>query len=134
MLKITEDLSSFFGLMPIRGRELPAELRLALGLGLDSVKYPCLATLPMGFSWAMYGAQRAHEFLVDSCKLPGRRLHDRCDPVHLDTEPAHVVYVDNFCAFAKTKVKAEEMRDLVWQKALRSGLVVHETFCSSESE
>ena len=46
----------------------------------------------------------------------------------------HVVYADNFCAFAKTKVKAEEMRDLVWEEALRSGLVVHETFCSSEFE
>ena len=39
-LKIDEDLSSFFGLMPIRGRELPTELRLALGLSLDSVKHP----------------------------------------------------------------------------------------------
>ena len=85
-LRIDEDLSSVFGLMPIRGRELPSELRLALGPSLDSIKFPCLATLPMGFSWAMYGAQRAREFSVDSCKLQGRRLHDRCDPVHLDTE------------------------------------------------
>ena len=63
-LKIDEDLSSFCGLMPVRGRELPAELRLAPGLSLDEVRFPCLATLPMGFSWAMYGAQKAHEFLV----------------------------------------------------------------------
>ena len=98
---------------------MPTELRLALGLSLDSVKFACLVTLPVGVSWAMYGAQRAHEFLVHSCKIPGRRLHDRCDPVQLDTEPAQVVYVDNFCAPAKTKVKAEEMRDLVWEGALR---------------
>ena len=54
-------------------------------------------------SWAMYRARKAHEFLVDRCKLPGSRLHDRCEPIHLEKEPAHVVYVDNFCAFSKTK-------------------------------
>ena len=71
---------------------------------------------------------------MDSCKLPGSRLHDRCNPVHLDTEPAHVVHVDNFCAFSNTKEEAEELRDRVWKEALRCGLVVHETFCSSGFE
>ena len=101
---------------------------------MDDVRFPCLATLPMGFSWAMYGAQKAHKFLVDSCSLPGTRLHDRCDPVRLDDQPAHVVYVDNFCAFSKDRAQAESLRDRVWREAERRGLVVHETFCDSDLE
>ena len=71
---------------------------------------------------------------MDSCSLPGARLHDRCDPVRLDAQPAHVVYVDNFCAFSKDRAQAESGQDRVRREAERRGLVVHETFCDSEFE
>ena len=54
--------------------------------------------------------------------------------MRLDEQPAHVVYVDNFCAFSKSKAEAESSRDRVWREAGRRGLVVHETFCDSEFE
>ena len=83
----------------------------------------------MGFSWAMYAAQHVHEKLVEDAgiELSGR-LHDRCEPVDLEKQDAHVVYVDNFCAISSCPKRAVQMRDAVWRLALQKGLFVHETF------
>ena len=79
-LRLDEQLSDYFCLPG--GTAASFGLAQKDGFHPDEIVYPACSCLPMGFSWAMYAAQKAHEFLVDSCKLQGARLHDRCDPVH----------------------------------------------------
>ena len=134
-LRISEDLASCFGLPPIRGSELPAGARPGLDFRDNDLVYPALATLPMGFAWARYAAQRVHEKLVTDAGMPvARRLHDRCLPLNLDEGDAHMVYVDNFCAISSTLESAVRARDAVWDLALEKGLYVHETFEGGDFE
>ena len=62
------------------------------------------------------------------------RLHDRCEPVDLEKQDAHVVYVDNCCAISSCPKRAVQMRDAVWRLASQKGLFVHETFEGSSFE
>ena len=68
-LKIGPGLGRYFSLKPLRVGDVRAarpNMELPAGsLGYDDMIYPHLMVMPMGFSWAMYFAQRAH----DTCLL-----------------------------------------------------------------
>jgi hypothetical protein len=46
------------------------------GFAVDDLVFPCLLSMPMGWSHAVFVAQRSHEFLMERvvAALPGRRL------------------------------------------------------------
>ena len=45
----------------------------------DTLVYPCFCTLPMGFRWAMWAAQAAHEEVVARAQINTRMVLDRSD-------------------------------------------------------
>ena len=47
----------YFALPPVKAGDIGSDI----GYGSDTLVYPCITTLPMGFSHAVYLAQAAHE-------------------------------------------------------------------------
>ena len=81
-LRIPSDLSSIFALPYLIAGE--ARLRALVGreLAPSQAVSPCLATFPMGYTWAMWAAQNAHVNIVGSI-VRNRLLHDRCEVYEL---------------------------------------------------
>ena len=87
---------------------------------LDAV-FPCAGSLCQGFSWSLYFAQKANEYLAKSTPLlaQARLLHDRGDPLvlrvgHDAQEADHFyVYVDNLGVIGTDHERiVEAMEDL----------------------
>ena len=62
-------LQRYFGLRPVRATDLGLTHVGGHRLPLNALVLPCLAVLPMGFSWALHWTQEAHRFLIDQAGL-----------------------------------------------------------------
>jgi hypothetical protein len=82
----------YFALPPIRASDIGG----IIGYGNDAIVYPCCSTLPMGFSHAVYLAQAAHEYIVDT-RVPLLRANDRISHVADRTldRMRHSIYIDD---------------------------------------
>ena len=105
-LRIPARMSQYFCLPLISCRCLRAA-----GLDVQSEQdfvYPCFASLPMGFSWALWAAQRCHEKLVVQAGLSdSRRLQDGTVPADLATGAVHLEYVDNLVVMGARQGRGE---------------------------
>ena len=68
-LRMTEEMSRWFTLPPIEARFLGIDRLDGFELAPSDLIYPALTSLPLGFSWSLYFAQRAHENVVS--RAPG---------------------------------------------------------------
>ena len=102
----------------------------AAGLDVQSDQdfvYPCFASLPMGFSWALWAAQRCHEKLVVQAGLSdSRRLQDGTVPADLATGAVHFEYVDNLVVMGLDKDEVNAQLRAAKQALLDAGLFPHE--------
>ena len=90
----------YFALPVVRAGDIGSDI----GYDNDTMVYPCITTLPMGFSHAVYLAQAAHEHLIDT-RVPLLPSRDRVrPPSSLDSGQAadylidrtrHSVYIDD---------------------------------------
>ena len=82
----------YFALPPIHASDIGG----IIGYGNDAIVYPCCSTLPMGFSHAVYLAQAAHEYIVDT-RVPLLRANDRISHVADRTldRMRHSIYIDD---------------------------------------
>ena len=71
----------------------------------------------MGFSWALWAAQAAHEEVVSRAQINIRMVRDCSDFVSLDDGPVSAVYVDNYARFALSQKEANANRDKVQRVA-----------------
>ena len=86
----------------------------------------------MGFSWAMWAAQAAHEEVVARDQINIRMVRDRSDFVSLDDGPVSAVYVDSYACFALSQKEATADRDKVLRVAEDMGFICHELFEGSD--
>ena len=99
-------LDEFFVLPSVPTRRIPGlseEERKAFG----EVVSPCMSTLPMGWSWALFFCQAAVSAGMQAAgAAPDEALLDR-GPAHVMREGSvrHAVYVDNFSAFLPTPMR-----------------------------
>ena len=114
------EMGAYFCLQPLPPKYPPAGRGRSLTRkeALTTI-WPALASLPMGFAWSVYLAQRAAETLVRSMPLcpPPALIHDRSRLVVLTPgcPPRHFVYVDNIGVVSAEKGQATEAMDGVRQ-------------------
>ncbi|CAK0881076.1 unnamed protein product [Prorocentrum cordatum] len=77
--------------------------------------YPQLAAAPMGWSWALYFAQRARERALDQ------------------RPPAHSLYVDNALVVGTDREEVARVRQLASQTLEAAGLAVHDESDAAEA-
>jgi hypothetical protein len=97
-LRIDALLSSYFGLPGLPARSFGIKEIESGPVGRDTVVYPCLAALPMGFSWSVFFAQNAgFTQLVQSSLKPESAMTDRgLAPVfRAGADPRFYLYIDN---------------------------------------
>lgn len=100
-------MHDYFGLPPVRAGDLG--LRSTFG---DSWIYPCCTSMPMGWSHAVYAAQQAHNFILDS-----RTFFQPCDRVTdcsdlLINRTRHGAYIDDLiiCGPDRDDVAAKQQQ------------------------
>ena len=138
-LAMPKELQTLFSLPGI-----PAELLRSWNvpdhLGGDASSggetYPCLRVVPMGWSWAMWIAQRVHtqQCLVASGLGPDRLIHDKSPAPDLDDgQPVLIPYADNLNVAGINKSQVQEVKDRVVKHLRHLGFKVHEELdaCSS---
>ncbi|CAK0811819.1 unnamed protein product [Prorocentrum cordatum] len=133
-LAMPPDLRPFFALPPVPGALLlewgvPAALGGALH-GLLEVR-PRLRSVPMGWTWAMWLAQRVHihQICLALPWAPSRLMEEGAPvPEWRSDLPVLNVYCDNLMVLATCPKLARETRDAVIVQLVKSGFVVHEVF------
>ena len=125
------EMSAYFCLQPLPLKCTPAgRCRSLTRKEAFTPVWPALASLPMGFAWSLYLAQRAAETLVHSTPLcpPVALVHDRSRPVvlTLGCPPRHFVYVDNIGVVSAEKEQATEAMDGVCRVMEGQKLMMHE--------
>ena len=116
-------MQPFFALPPLT----PAELQ-QLGLPLDS-SFPTCATLPMGFSHAVFLAQSSHEHVLYSSSAvdPRDNLLRMCEPDVTQDRVTHGIEIDDFFIFSLNQTLAEQVLDRVLAAYRAAGFVVKES-------
>jgi len=67
----------------------------AMGCEVDSMVFPCLATVPMGWNWSVLCTQEAHRFVLYS-RTSARKQDELGAPDKVINRPRHGLYVDDF--------------------------------------
>jgi hypothetical protein len=100
-LKTPDWMWPYFALPPVRASDVGL-----CDLPPDTLVYPCLTTLPMGWSHAAALAQAAHEYIVDSStSLVGQDRLTRAGDFRLD-RPRHMIYIDDFAGVCLERDRA----------------------------
>ena len=95
----------------------------------EGLAFPMLRVVPMGWSWAMWIAQRVHQHqcLLASGLPSDRIMTDRRPVPSLDTdEPFVLPYADNLNVGGTNKDRVQEVKDKVVEHLRRIGFKVHE--------
>ena len=127
---LPQPLRCFFGLAGIEARYLGLTSLDGVPLGPTDRVVPRLCTLPMGFAWSLYFAQRAHEHVLQtgsSCFREELRLRDRKpQPDKVGDDPYHLQYVDNLGIFGTDMKRTNKVKDLGKSLMDKVGLVMNE--------
>eukprot|EP00972_Heterocapsa_arctica_P022333 3284370-Heterocapsa_arctica.AAC.1 len=85
-LRITDELSDYFALPAVRAGSVGACHCSDGPLAKHDIVYPGFKILPMGFTWALWAAQRCHEQVLDDIGgglRADRRMQDGVKPPSL---------------------------------------------------
>ena len=127
--RIPSALQRFFGLRPVRATDLGLTRVGSHRFPLNTLVLPCLAVLPMGFSWALHWTQEAHRFLIDQAGIGGEE-HELIDrklpPVLTPEKPVKLVYADNELFISTSPQLAEYERQYAHAHLEAAGLPMHE--------
>jgi hypothetical protein len=103
-----EWLSEYFCFRPVAAKYVDVSKGLIGGgpCGTDELVWPCCRCLPMGFSWALFLAQRVNEHVCQPCPVlaNSQLFNDNSEPVVIQVGASgtkvcrHYVYVDNIGA------------------------------------
>ena len=131
-LKMPEILQPFFSMPAIpswllRQWGVPADM--GGEVDREGLAFPMLQVVPMGWSWAMWIAQRVHQHqcLVASGLSPDRVMTDRRPVPSLETdEPFVLPYADNLNVGGTSQSAVQELKDKIVQHLRSLGFKVHE--------
>lgn len=126
-------LRPYFGMRPVRAAEVGVTSYEGEPLQPDSLLFPRLKVLPMGWSHALFWCQKLHQHVVSSVGASADTcLEDKCKVP--DHSCMHIEYVDNFVVLGTCKAAVDSLAEK-GVAALRSkGLVVREVESSSTSQ
>eukprot|EP00438_Fugacium_kawagutii_P003956 Skav200396 [mRNA] locus=scaffold1919:156792:162160:- [translate_table: standard] len=137
-LAMPEPLRDFFCLPSIRS-ELLQEWGLDLPKMSNSldpqVVFPRLRTIPMGWNWAMWIAQRVHQNIsLRASGLPHDRVvvEGRAPPSLEGGEPILIPYADNLNVAGLNPERVQETKDAVVAALRGHGFRVHEELDASD--
>eukprot|EP00973_Karenia_brevis_P067932 9450350-Karenia_brevis.AAC.1 len=107
-------MAEYFCLPPVAAKHFPKAVADA---DADTEIFPCLGTLPMGFTWSLFFAQSINEKCAQqfgSLSKDGL-ITDKGGPVclHKSMPPRHYVYVDNGGVLAIAKKEAADRMDMI---------------------
>ncbi len=128
-LRISDELSDYFALPPVLVGSVGARWCEASPLAQHDIVYPCFKSLPMGFTWALWGAQRCHEQVLDDIGgtlRSDRRMRDGVKPPSLSDGCVHLVYVDNMVIFGTCQVTVDAELERARLALAAVGFVPHE--------
>lgn len=131
-LKMPEVLQPFFSMPAIpswllRQWGVPADM--GGEVDREGLAFPMLQVVPMGWSWAMWLAQRVHQHqcLVASGLSPDRVMTDRRPVPSLETdEPFVLPYADNLNVGGTSQSAVQELKDKIVRHLRSLGFKVHE--------
>ena len=133
---LPEYLYNFFCLPAIRPsllRRLAQQHGLVIdelqGLGDEEPIYPQMKVVPMGWSWAMYFAQRIrqHQVMLGTGAKPEQVLADgRPAPSLSQGVPLLVPYADNLNVIGTDQTEVQRYKDLAVERLRQVGFRVHE--------
>ena len=83
-------LLPFFAMPAVRAGDVGA-----VGCEADSMVFPCLATVPIGWNWSVLCTQEAHRFVLYS-RASARKQDELGAPDKVINRPRHGLYVDDF--------------------------------------
>ena len=120
-------LRRFFCLPPVRGSQV--DFVIPGFEGFDGDIYPRLKVVPMGWSWAMWIAQRIHQFqaaLAVGCS-PAQVLADGRPPPSLrGGHPILIPYADNMNVVGVDRQRVQDTKDKIAERLRDVGFIVHE--------
>lgn len=91
--------------------------------------FPRLKAVPMGWNWAMWVAQRVHQFLaLQAAGLDGSRLLVEGQPCPdlSDGKAALIVYADNLNVIGTDREQVQQVKDRIVAHLRSTGFKVHE--------
>ena len=93
--------------------------------------FPCMAVLPMGFSWAFHLAHQAHTYLANQALLQVKLLRDRSVAPRLQSSggdglTAMLIYADNNNHVGIDRDAVQSDQDLVMEILHKCGLATHD--------
>ncbi|CAE7710367.1 ANK1 [Symbiodinium sp. CCMP2592] len=131
-LRMPEELQGFFCLPAIPVEALDAwnvDASHRPHSGREGMIFPCFRVVPMGWSWAMYWAQRVHQIqaLRGSGLSPDRLLvADRPAPSLADGQPLIIAYADNLNVAGTCPEQVQRAKDSAVAHLRSLGFGVHE--------
>ncbi|CAE7239903.1 unnamed protein product [Symbiodinium sp. CCMP2592] len=116
-LELPFQLRDYFGLPGARAKDLGITTVGGVRIDQDTIVYPRLSVVPMGWSHALYLCQSIHESLVEQAGLgDSNRLRDRRRAPN--SHCAHTQYVDNLIVKSRFSAAVQSLKS--------AGLQVHE--------
>ena len=138
-LPLPLELQPYFCLRAILGRLL-AERGVSPQHGSDfddeGMVHPMFVVTPMGWSWAMYWAQRIHSYqaLVGAGLGPNREVAEGVACPSLETgEPVVIAYADNLNIAGICRQRVQQAKDDAVAHLRHIGFVVHEELDAASS-
>ncbi|CAK0801682.1 unnamed protein product [Prorocentrum cordatum] len=127
--RVPDYMVPWFGMRPLRARQLGVKVVDGLAVSEGSWVYPCLRVLPMGFAWAMRWTKQAHRELLRRGGLGGieNELVDRQIAPSVDSpQVPRVVYVDNEIFVSSRPGATRGARRQAAKVMTEAGLPLHE--------
>ena len=122
-------LHPFFSLPPIRSDLLSGRIPELCGRDPSLVIFPQMKVVPMGWSWAMFFAQRIHQHQVMiGAGIPHHRVlaDGRPAPVLKDESGVIVPFADNLNVIGTNKDEVQRVKDQAVAQLRKVGFRVHE--------
>ena len=128
-LGIPDWLSDWFSLPGIRGEHCPWAQVDGEAPKPGDWMVPCLTVLPMGWSWSLHFAQKAHEFRLSTAGLTSEnRVVDRMStrPLRTQHDVRHAAYVDNNFFIGHCRADVNAQLNSICKELTHNDLPVHD--------
>ena len=127
--EVPSELIDLLGMMPVRAGDFGITELDGVDISPNTLIFPCLRVLPMGFSWALHWTQEAHREILKQGGLGdmSREFVDRRPPPdRVADNMGRLVYVDNEVFVGRSKAGSSGVRRIAEEVVTRVGLPLHE--------
>eukprot|EP00959_Pyramimonas_sp_CCMP1952_P317186 6638679-Pyramimonas_sp.AAC.1 len=121
-------LQPYFGLDAVKASEVGIAQLDGQYLARDTMLYPLMNVVPMGWKWALYIVQRIHEHVLDGVPElgPRRRAIDFRPPPLPEEGALHTVYVDNVLIEGHDRGEVTRLRRVAREALQAAGYATHD--------